>query len=99
MKSEPMKKKPSDGATGEEDIGGSTPSKVSPKQVKMHQRGTKEISGDAQQKGEGKPDKMQKYKGKDDGTQKGEQNLLQWVIQMTKSENFVILKTTIVQQS
>ena len=28
LKSEPMKKKPSDGATGEEDIGGSTPSKV-----------------------------------------------------------------------
>ena len=30
MKSEPMKKKPQDGATGEEDIGGSTPSKVTP---------------------------------------------------------------------
>ena len=59
-----------------------------------------EISGDAQQKGEGKPDKMQKYKGKDDGTVVlVTQNLLQWVIQMTKSENFVILKTTIVQQS
>ena len=27
---EPMKKKPADGATGEEDIGGSTPSKVTP---------------------------------------------------------------------
>jgi len=27
---EPMKKKPSDGATGEEEIGGSTPDKVDP---------------------------------------------------------------------
>ena len=59
---EPMKKKPSDGATGEEDIGGSTPTKVSPPTGKDASKGTKEISGDAQQKGEGKPDKMQKAK-------------------------------------
>ena len=67
---EPMKKKPSDGATGEEDIGGSTPSKVSPPTGKDASKSSKEVSGDAQQKGEGKPDKMQKYKGKDDGTAK-----------------------------
>ena len=60
--SEPMKKKPSDGATGEEDIGGSTPSKVSPPTGKDASKSSKEISGDAQQKGEGKPDKMQKAK-------------------------------------
>ena len=65
---EPMKKKPSDGATGEEDIGGSTPSKVSPPTGADASKSSKEVSGDAQQKGEGKPDKMQKYKGKDDGT-------------------------------
>ena len=65
---EPMKKKPSDGATGEEDIGGSTPSKVTPPTGKSASKSSKEVSGDAQQKGEGKPDKMQKYKGKDDGT-------------------------------
>ena len=59
---EPMKKKPSDGATGEEDIGGSTPTKVSPPTGASASKGTKEISGDAQQKGEGKPDKMQKPK-------------------------------------
>ena len=59
---EPMKKKPSDGATGEEDIGGSTPSKVSPPTGKDASKSSKEISGDAQQKGEGKPDKMQKAK-------------------------------------
>ena len=68
MKSEPMPKKPSDGATGEEDIGGSTPSKVTPPTGKDASKSSKEVSGDAQQKGEGKPDKMQKYKGKDDGT-------------------------------
>ncbi len=68
MGSEPMKKKPSDGATGEEDIGGSTPSKVSPPTGKDASKSSKEVSGDAQQKGEGKPDKIQKYKGKDDGT-------------------------------
>ena len=92
-----MKKKPSDGATGEEDIGGSTPSKVSPPTGASASKSSKEVSGDAQQKGEGKPDKMQKYKGKDDGTassQKGKSK----VIQMTKSENYVILKTTTVQQ-
>ena len=60
--SEPMKKKPSDGATGEEDIGGSTPTKVSPPTGKDASKNTKEIGGDAQQKGEGKPDKMQKPK-------------------------------------
>ena len=59
---EPMKKKPSDGATGEEDIGGSTPTKVSPPTGKDASKSSKEISGDAQQKGEGKPDKMQKAK-------------------------------------
>ena len=58
--SEPMKKKPSDGATGEEDIGGSTPTKVSPPTGKDASKSSKEIGGDAQQKGEGKPDKMQK---------------------------------------
>ena len=58
-----MKKKPSDGATGEEDIGGSTPTKVSPPTgARRIKEFTKEISGDAQQKGEGKPDKMQKLK-------------------------------------
>ena len=60
--SEPMKKKPSDGATGEEDIGGSTPSKVSPPTGASASKGTKEISGDAQQKGEGAPEKMPKLK-------------------------------------
>ena len=59
---EPMKKKPSDGATGEEDIGGSTPSKVSPPTGADASKGTKEISGDAQQKGEGAPEKMPKLK-------------------------------------
>ena len=68
MKSEPMPKKPADGATGEEDIGGSTPSKVTPPTGKSASKSSKEVGGDAQQKGEGKPDKMQKYKGKDDGT-------------------------------
>ena len=62
MGSEPMKKKPSDGATGEEDIGGSTPSKVSPPTGASASKGTKEISGDAQQKGEGAPEKMPKLK-------------------------------------
>ena len=62
VSSEPMKKKPSDGATGEEDIGGSTPSKVSPPTGKDASKSSKEITGDAQQKGEGKPDKMQKAK-------------------------------------
>ena len=42
MKSEPMKKKPRDGATGEEDIGGSTPTKVSPPTGKVHQSSSKE---------------------------------------------------------
>ena len=60
--SEPMKKKKDDGATGEEDIGGSTPTKVSPPTGKDASKNTKEIGGDAQQKGEGKPDKMQKPK-------------------------------------
>ena len=60
--SEPMKKKKGDGATGEEDIGGSTPTKVSPPTGKDASKNTKEIGGDAQQKGEGKPDKMQKPK-------------------------------------
>ena len=59
---EPMKKKPSDGATGEEDIGGSTPSKVSPPTGASASKSSKEVSGDEQQKGEGKPDKMQKAK-------------------------------------
>ena len=68
MKSEPMPKKPADGATGEEDIVGSTPSKVTPPTGKSASKSSKEISGDAQQKGEGKPDKMQKHKGKADGT-------------------------------
>ena len=68
MKSEPMPKKPADGATGEEDIGGSTPSKVTPPTGKSASKSSKEVSGDAQQKGEGKPDKMQKHKGKADGT-------------------------------
>lgn len=57
---EPMKKKPSDGATGEEEIGGSTPDKVDP--PKGQDAAGKEVSGDAQQKGEGKPDKMPKAK-------------------------------------
>ena len=60
--SEPMKKKPSDGATGDEDIGGSTPSKVSPPTGASASKSSKEVSGDAQQKGEGKPDKMDKAK-------------------------------------
>ena len=60
--SEPMKKKKGDGATGEEDIGGSTPTKVSPPTGKDASKSSKEIGGDAQQKGEGKPDKMQKPK-------------------------------------
>ena len=47
-----MKKKPSDGATGEEDIGGSTPSKVSPPTGASASKSSKEVSGDAQQKGE-----------------------------------------------
>ena len=67
---EPMKKKPSDGSRGEEDIGGSTSSKVSPPTGKDASKGTKEISGDAQQKGEGKPDKMQKAKEAGKNTQK-----------------------------
>ena len=57
---EPMKKKPTDGATGEEEIGGSTPDKVDP--PKGQDAAGKEVSGDAQQKGEGKPDKMDKAK-------------------------------------
>ena len=57
---EPMQKKPKDGATGEEDIGGSTPEKVDP--PKGQDAAGKEVSGDAQQKGEGKPDKMDKAK-------------------------------------
>ena len=60
--SEPMKKKPSDGATGEEDIGGSTPSKVSPPTGASASKSSKEVSGDAQQKGEGAPEKMPKPK-------------------------------------
>ena len=68
MKSEPMKKKPKDGATGEEDIGGSKPEKVDDPTGASASKGSKEVSGDAQQKSEGKPDKMQKYKGKDDDT-------------------------------
>ena len=60
--SEPMKKKPSDGATGEEDIGGSTPDKVDPPKGQDAAKSSKEVSGDAQQKGEGKPDKMDKAK-------------------------------------
>jgi len=59
---EPMKKKPSDGATGEEDIGGSTPSKVSPPTGASASKSSKEVSGDAQQKGEGAPEKMPKLK-------------------------------------
>ena len=59
---EPMKKKPSDGATGEEDIGGSTPSKVSPPTGTSASKSSKEVSGDAQQKGEGAPEKMPKLK-------------------------------------
>jgi len=55
-----MKKKPSDGATGEEEVGGSTPDKVDP--PKGQDATGKEVSGDAQQKGEGKPDKMDKAK-------------------------------------
>ena len=54
---EPMKKKVSDGATGEEDIGGSTPSKVSPPTGASASKSSKEVSGDAQQKGEGAPEK------------------------------------------
>ena len=61
MKSEPMQKKPKDGATGEKDLGGSKPEKIDDSN-----RGAKasngEVSGDAQQKKEGKPDKIQKYK-------------------------------------
>ena len=59
---EPMKKKPSDGATGEEEIGGSTPDKVDPPKGADAAKSSKEVSGDAQQKGEGKPDKMPKAK-------------------------------------
>jgi len=59
---EPMKKKQSDGATGEEDIGGSTPDKVDPPKGADAAKSSKEVSGDAQQKGEGKPDKMPKAK-------------------------------------
>ena len=59
---EPMKKKVSDGATGEEDIGGSTPSKVSPPTGASASKSSKEVSGDAQQKGEGAPEKMPKPK-------------------------------------
>ena len=59
---EPMKKKPSDGATGEEEIGGSTPDKVTPPTGASASKSSKEVSGDAQQKGEGKPDKMDKAK-------------------------------------
>lgn len=59
---EPMKKKPSDGATGEEEIGGSTPDKVDPPKGQDAAKSSKEVSGDAQQKGEGKPDKMPKAK-------------------------------------
>ena len=62
VSSEPMKKKPSDGATGEEDIGGSTPSKVSPPTGASASKSSKEVSGDAQQKGEGAPEKMPKPK-------------------------------------
>ena len=57
-----MKKKPSDGATGEEEIGGSTPDKVTPPTGASASKSSKEVSGDAQQKGEGKPDKMDKAK-------------------------------------
>ena len=39
-----------------------TPTKVSPPTGKDASKNTKEIGGDAQQKGEGKPDKMQKPK-------------------------------------
>ena len=59
---EPMKKKPADGATGEEDIGGSTPSIVSPPTGASASKSSKEVSGDAQQKGEGAPEKMPKLK-------------------------------------
>ena len=59
---EPMKKKPTDGATGEEEIGGSTPDKVNPPKGQDAAKSSKEVSGDAQQKGEGKPDKMPKAK-------------------------------------
>ena len=45
--SEPMKKKPSDGATGEEDIGGSTPDKVDPPKGQDAAKSSKEVSGDA----------------------------------------------------
>ena len=64
---EPMKKKPTDGATGEADLGGSKPDKIDDKNLGAKGAG-KEVSGDAQQKSEGKPDKMQKHKGKTDGT-------------------------------
>jgi len=64
---EPMKKKPTDGATGEADLGGSKPEKADDKNLGAKGAG-KEVSGDAQQKSEGKPDKMQKHKGKTDGT-------------------------------
>jgi len=59
---EPMKKKPTDGATGEEEIGGSTPDKVDPPKGQDAAKSSKEVSSDAQQKGEGKPDKMPKAK-------------------------------------
>ena len=61
MKSEPMPKKPADGAPGETDLGGSKPEKQDNKNLGAKGAG-KEVSGDAQQKSEGKPDKMQKYK-------------------------------------
>ena len=59
---EPMKKKKGDGATGEEDIGGSTPSKVSPPTGASASKSSKEVSGDAQQKGEGATEKIPKPK-------------------------------------
>jgi len=67
MKSEPMLKKQKDGATGEADLGGSKPDKIDDSNRGAKAAG-KEVSGDAQQKSEGKPDKMQKHKGKADGT-------------------------------
>ena len=99
MGSEPMKKKPSDGATGEEDIGGSTPSKVSPPTGKDASKSSKEVSGDAQQRVKVNQTRFKSTKVKMMVLQVHLiLNLLQWVIQMTKSENFVILKTMIVQQ-
>jgi hypothetical protein len=61
MKSEPMPKKPKDGATGEADLGGSKPEKADDKNLGAKGAG-KEVSGDAQQKGEGAPEKMPKPK-------------------------------------